>query len=66
MPRSICSKTNLKKKQNAFQELRSTTHHPCNIKLFPKNPHTYGKSIPTTVPIEEPILNDLGKLLSGF
>jgi hypothetical protein len=66
MPRSICSKTNLKKKQRAFQELRATTHYPCNIKLFPKNPHTYGKPIPTFVPVEEPILNDLGKSLSGF
>lgn len=66
MPRSICSKANLKKKQKAFQELRATCHYPCNIKLFPKNPHTYGKPIPSFVPVEEPIVDDLGKLLSGF
>lgn len=66
MPRIICSKTNLKKKQRAIQELRSTTHYPCNIKLFSKNPHTYGKPIPSTIPVEEPMLNDLGKSLSGF
>jgi hypothetical protein len=56
--RYICDK--------AFQELRATSHYPCNVKLFSKNPHTYGKPIPTIVPLEELILNDLGKLLSGF
>jgi len=66
MPRNICSKANLKKKQKAFTELRATCHYPCNIKLFSKNPHTYGKPIPITIPIEEPIVDDLGKLLSGF
>ena len=36
------------------------------LKLFPKNPHTYGNTIPSFVPVEEPILDDLSKSLSGF
>ena len=66
MPRSICSKANLKKKQKAFNELRTTSHYPCNIKLFSKSPRTYGGELQTIKTINPPILSDLGKLLSGI
>jgi hypothetical protein len=66
MPRILCSKPNLKKKQKAFNELRTTTHYPCNIKLFPKQPHSYGGEMPIITPIEKPILCNLGKSLAGF
>ena len=66
MPRSLCNPTNLKKKQKAFNELRTTNHYPCKIKLFPKHPHTYGKIIPEITPIESPIVDELGRKLSGF
>ena len=66
MPRAICNKTNLKKKQKAFNELRTTSHYPCNIKLFSKTPRTYGGEIQNIKTITPPILNDLGKTLSGF
>jgi ectoine hydroxylase-related dioxygenase (phytanoyl-CoA dioxygenase family) len=66
MPRNLCSKANLKKKQKAFNELRTTSHYPCNIKLFPKTPRTYGGDIPKIKLIQEPILNELGKTLAGF
>jgi hypothetical protein len=66
MPRELCSKVNLKKKQKAFNELRTTNHYPCNIKLFPKNPHTYGKELPITTSITMPELSDLGRSLAGF
>lgn len=65
MPRSVCSEANLKKKRKAFDELRSTTHYPCNIKLFGKTPRTYGGEIPVITPIEAPVLSELGKSLAG-
>lgn len=66
MPKHLCSEQNLKKKQKAFNEMRTTSHYPCNIKLFPKNPRTYGNELPTIAEIEKPILSDLGKQLAGF
>lgn len=66
MPRNMSNQTNLKKKQKAFNEIRTTTHYPCKIKLFPKGPRTYGGALPTITQIEHPILNGLGKKLSGF
>ena len=66
MPRNLCNKTNIKKKQKAFNEIRTTTHYPCKIKLFPKNPRTYGNILPVITKIEEPKLSELGKKLAGF
>lgn len=66
MPRKLCDEKNLKKKQKAFNEIRTTNHYPCKIKLFAKDPHTYGGILPTITQIEPPILNNLGKKLAGF
>lgn len=66
MPRSLCNASNLKKKQKAFEELRTTTHYPCNVKLFPKTPRTYGNPIPNITPIDKPELSELGLKLAGF
>ena len=66
MPRNLCSTKNLEKKRTAFNELRTTSHYPCNIKLFNKNPRSYDNSLPTITLIEKPILSDLGKILAGF
>jgi ectoine hydroxylase-related dioxygenase (phytanoyl-CoA dioxygenase family) len=66
MPRKLATKVNLKKKQKAFHELRTTSHYPCSIKLFSKTPRTYGGDVPNITPIPTPILNPLGKLLAGF
>jgi hypothetical protein len=66
MPRELCSNANLKKKQKAFNELRTTSHYPCNIKLFPKIPRTYGGDIPKITSLQGPILNELGNSLAGF
>lgn len=66
MPRSLCSESNLKKKKEAFKNLRTTSHYPCNIKLFPKTPRTYGADIPMINQIKPPVLNDLGKRLAGI
>lgn len=66
MPRNLSNVSNIKKKQKAFTELRTTSHYPCKIKLFSKNPRTYGGIMPTITPIDKPILSDLGKKLAGF
>ncbi len=66
MPRKLAGEKDLQKKQKAFNELRTTTHYPCKIKLFPKTPRTYGHELPTITQIEPPVLNELGKKLAGF
>ena len=66
MPRNLCDKKNIIKKQKAFNELRTTNHYPCKIKLFPKYPRTYGGDMPIITSQNEPILNNLGKKLAGF
>ena len=66
MPRNICNAVNLKKKQKAFNELRTTSHYPCKIKLFPKGPRTYGGDLPIITQIEKPVLSELGCKLAGL
>lgn len=66
MPRSQCNEANLKKKQKAFNELRTTSHYPCKIKLFSKSPRTYGNPLPAITQIEAPNLTELGMRLAGF
>jgi hypothetical protein len=66
MPKQYSDKKNITKKQKAFIELRTTTHNPCIIKLFAKNPRTYGGKLETISTIDKPILTDLGLSLAGF
>jgi len=66
MPRKLCDAKNLKKKQKAFNEQRTTSHWPSKIKLFPKNPRTYGKKLLEIEKIDPPNLNSIGKKLAGF
>ena len=54
------------KKQQAFEELRMTSHWPHKPKLNPIEPHTYGNPIPNTVGFTHPELTDLGAKLAGF
>jgi ectoine hydroxylase-related dioxygenase (phytanoyl-CoA dioxygenase family) len=65
-PRSFANEKNIKKKKKAFDELRMSSHWPTKIKLFPKNPRTYGNPMPEITPISSPELTDLGKKLAGF
>ena len=65
-PRNYATEARLRKKRKAFDELRSTSHWPCKVKLFPKNPRTYGGPLPELTEIEKPILTELGKKLAGF
>lgn len=65
-PKNFSDKTQIKKKQKAFNELRTTCHWPAKIKLFPKNPRTYGGSLPKVDKIKNPVLKDIGLSLAGF
>jgi hypothetical protein len=66
MPRKLCNDKNLTKKQEAFNNLRTTSHWPCKIKLFPKYPQTYGNELPKITIINKPIIHDIGLTLAGF
>lgn len=60
------TRTELQKKIKALHELRTTSHYPCKIKLFPKDPRTYGAELPEIRTIPFPELNELGKSLAGL
>jgi hypothetical protein len=65
-PRLGISEAQLKKKQTAFQEMRTTSHYPKNIKLFPKTPRTYGKEIPPIGKLDPPQLSQEEMRYAGF
>lgn len=66
MPRNTANEKQLEKKRKAFRDMRMTSHWPATIKLFPKNPRTYGKKLPLITNIYPPKLSDLGLKLAGF
>ena len=65
-PRAWATEAQLRKKQKAFGELRTTSHWPHRVKLFPKNPRSYGRALPDTAPISPPELSKEGRRLAGF
>jgi ectoine hydroxylase-related dioxygenase (phytanoyl-CoA dioxygenase family) len=66
MPRVLAKESQIIKKIKAFEEKRMTTHWPCNIKLFPKIPRTYGAELPEITELPTPIINELGRRLVGY
>ena len=65
-PKSFSNKKQIEKKQKAFTDLRTTSHWPAKIKLFPKYPRTYGKDLPEIKDIKPPNVTALGMSLAGF
>lgn len=65
-PRSRATKSNLKKKIKAFEEMRTTNHLAHAPKLFAKNPRTYGGPMPNITALPAPVVSDLGKRLIGY
>lgn len=65
-PRKLATKSDLRKKQKLFKELRTTSHWPAKPKAFGKNPHTYGKPLPDVPAPTDPVLSSLGLKLAGF
>ena len=65
-PRILASDSILNKKINAWKTLRTTSHWPHKLKLFPLYPYTYGKPLPKIVQIARPQINDLAYRLIGY
>lgn len=65
-PRSFASPKMIDKKLNAFENMRMTSHWPCNVKLFSKNPRTYGRELKQFKQLPIPRLTELGMRLAGF
>jgi len=65
-PKYLSTQANIKKRIKALNDIRTTNHWPSKSKLFPINPRTYGKELPTVKLIKKPKLTKLGKSLVGF
>jgi hypothetical protein len=66
MPRSLCTKANLKKREKLFLTLRTTSHWAINPKVNPTSPWTYGKPLTEIVSsIAPPTLSKVGLSLVG-
>jgi hypothetical protein len=46
--------------------MKTTSHYPHRIKLFPKLPKGYEHEAPVITVIKPPVLNNLGMKLAGF
>jgi len=66
MERRLASAADLKKKRKAFEERRTTSHYPCKIKLFPKDPRTYGGPKVICERVPDVVLDRVGRRLAGF
>ena len=63
IPKILYSIKDIKKRREAFLELRTTNHW--GNKLFGKNPRTYGKELPEITIINHPQITDVGEKLIG-
>jgi hypothetical protein len=66
MPRHMATQKKIDKKIKAFNEMRMTTHWPCEVKLFAKKPRTYGAEVSEITLLERPEISDLGRRLVGY
>ncbi len=65
-PRIMANKKVIKKRIEAFENMRTTSHWPHKCKMFPKNPRTYGDTMPDVQEINFPVLNHIGMKLVGY
>jgi len=68
VPRTRATPKQLAKKRAAFEAMRMTSHWPEKVKLFGKQPRTYGAELPavTEVVTQPPQLTPLGRRLAGY
>ena len=69
LPSSRATQSQLKKKKSAFQNKRMTSHWAVPVKLFNKNPRTYGNDdIINKFKVSDklPVLTERGKKLAGL
>jgi hypothetical protein len=65
-PKIMATEKDLEKKRAAFRNQRTTSHWPCKVKMFAKNPRTYGRKLAPMTLVPPPVLSDLGVKLAGF
>jgi len=66
-PKSFVTKSQLDKKIKAFNDLRTTSHWPHQIKITPLQPHLYGKQmVNPNYQIKKPVLSERAKQLAGI
>jgi len=65
-PRKRATEAELKKRQKAFEDGRTTSHWPSPLKMNPTTPRTYGTPLQTITQIPKPKLNNLGYRLVGY
>jgi hypothetical protein len=65
-PRSMATPPQLEKRKTAFESGRMTTHWPHHVKLFGKQPRTYGGDLLETTPLPPPTLTEVGRRLVGY
>lgn len=65
-PRSVATPKDIRRKQEIFEAMRTTTHWAAKPKLFGKLPRTYGAEVATFNDVPKPVLTDFGKKLAGF
>lgn len=66
LPRSRSTPGDRKKKRDAFDHWRTTSHWPNRATLFQPEPNTYGKPLPSVAPPSDPHVSALGKKMAGF
>lgn len=64
--RQDCTEANLKKRIEAFNNMRTTNHWPHKPKLNPTTPRLYDKTLQKMTPLPKPKLTALGYRLVGF
>lgn len=66
LPRNKCSDKNMKKRIDAFKNMKSMSHNAVSARPFGDQPaRDYGKIRPEITKIEPPILNEIGLQLIG-
>lgn len=66
LPRCNATPRDLQKKRDAFDALRTTSHWPYPVKMFPPNPRLYGLAFPAVAPAREAELGPYGRIFAGF
>jgi hypothetical protein len=65
-PRTGARPRDLRKKREAFERLRMTSHWPCRPKLFAEGFRNYGKDVKGVRELNPPVLAELGERFAGF
>lgn len=65
-PHQMATEKMLKRKREAFEEKRTTSHWAAKVKVFPKMPRSYGKPMKTQKALPAPVVTPLGRELAGF